>query len=148
MCSPAQEWQHARAGPVGLELLLSGATEMAQPNVNATSISAFRVPVPLLAEQKRKKTSWNAETNANDLESSRSAELYVFALLHEQNRDLVNPIDLTQWTFYVLSTARLNELGSQKTITLGSLKKLNPVATNFTGLAKVIRELVTETNRN
>ena len=39
--------------PVGLELLISGATEMAQPNVNATNISEFPTPIPPLAEQKR-----------------------------------------------------------------------------------------------
>jgi type I restriction enzyme S subunit len=39
--------------PFGRELLLGGATEMAQPNVNATSISGFPFPLAPLSEQKR-----------------------------------------------------------------------------------------------
>jgi type I restriction enzyme S subunit len=39
--------------PVGQGLLLSGSTAMAQPNVNATSISGFPFPLPPFDEQKR-----------------------------------------------------------------------------------------------
>lgn len=37
--------------PVGQELLLGGSTAVAQPNVNATTISEFILPLPPLAEQ-------------------------------------------------------------------------------------------------
>lgn len=37
--------------PTGQELLLGGSTAVAQPNVNATAISGFPVPLPPLAEQ-------------------------------------------------------------------------------------------------
>ena len=84
------------------------------------------------------KKSWDAETNTTDVEPSRSADIYVFALLHEQNRDTVNPLDLNQWTFFVLPTATLNTLGNQKRLSLGPLRKLNPAETTFDGLAEAI----------
>ena len=86
------------------------------------------------------KTSWDAETNTTDLEPNRSADIYVFALLHEKNRDRLNPTDLTQWTFFVLPTTRLNDLGPQKTISLNSLRKLDPIETSFERLADTIRQ--------
>ena len=47
----------------------------------------------------------------------------------------MNPLNLDQWEFYVLSTNRLNNLvGEQKTITLARLLKLSPSKTSFAEL--------------
>lgn len=81
------------------------------------------------------KKSWDAKTNSVDSNASRSSDLYVFALLHEQNREVIDPTALDQWTFFALSTKKLNELGDQKTITLGRLKQMNPVEVAFSELA-------------
>ena len=78
---------------------------------------------------------WNAETNVYALERMRSADVYVFALLHHSDIATLNPLDLDQWTFFVLGTAKLP---SQKTIGLPSLLRLNPIKTAFDGLAVAI----------
>ena len=39
----------------------------------------------------------------------RHADLYVFALLGHRDRSNIEPLDLSQWTFFVVRTAVLNE---------------------------------------
>ena len=52
-----------------------------------------------------------------------------------KDKDTVNPLDLTQWDFYILDTEVLNKkLPTQKTITLSSLLKLDPVKAKYDGL--------------
>ena len=51
--------------------------------------------------------------------------MYVFALLAHTDKATVNPLDLDQWTFYVLPTAILDDrTRSQQSITLKTLKGL------------------------
>lgn len=59
----------------------------------------------------------------------RSADFYVFCLLNHKDKLTVNPLNLNQWEFYILSTEELNNYTrSQHSITLNSLKKLtNPL---------------------
>lgn len=55
----------------------------------------------------------------------RSADVYIFCLLHHKDKMNVSPLDLNQWEFYVLSTNDLNNYSrSQYSITLNSLRKL------------------------
>lgn len=69
----------------------------------------------------------------------RSSDYYVFCLLKTKDQDVINPIDLDQWTFFVLKTDIINEkLQNQKTIGLNSLLKLNPVQCNYNQLKDVI----------
>lgn len=57
--------------------------------------------------------------------SLRHAEVYVFALLAHQNKQTVEPLDVSQWTFYVLPTWVLDgRTRSQHSITLPTLCKL------------------------
>jgi len=66
---------------------------------------------------------WTAETNLQTTESRRWADVYVFALLHHQIKETVDPLNLEQWEFYVLATADLNQrTRSQHSITLASLQ--------------------------
>ncbi len=69
--------------------------------------------------------SWNTKTRTYSIESSRQADVYVFALLTHMDRETVNPLDGTQWEFYVLPTATLNNaVGNQKSIGLRALRRL------------------------
>ena len=75
----------------------------------------------------RKVKEWSPYTNRYSKESGRHSDVYVFCLLSFQGdkRDL-NPLDLKQWEFYVVSTAQLNqELGDRKTITLARVQNLS-----------------------
>jgi len=80
----------------------------------------------------------------------RSADFYVFCLLNHKDKSTVNPLNLNQWEFYVVSTEELNNYTrSQYSITLNSLKKLtNPLkfeelstAINGTALNRRFKQL-------
>jgi len=75
---------------------------------------------------------WNAETNEYSKETKRQSDFYVFCLLHHKDKKTVDPTQLDQWTFYVLSTKLLDEQKKQqKRIGLNSLLKLNPTECCF-----------------
>jgi len=69
----------------------------------------------------------------------RQADLYVFCVLAHKDEETINPLNLDQWEFYILKTDILNrEKSEQKTITLSSLLKLNPIKTSYLNIAKHI----------
>lgn len=68
---------------------------------------------------------WDSETNKQSRIAQRSADVYIFCLLHHDNKPTCNPLDLNHWEFYVLSTEVLNNYKrSQHSISLKSLQKL------------------------
>jgi len=83
---------------------------------------------------------WNAKTNEYSNIRERQSDYYVFCLLHHKNKETVNPIQLDQWTFYVINTRTLNEKKpKQKSITLNSLLKLNPKKCKFGEIRNFIK---------
>jgi len=73
----------------------------------------------------------------------RRSDLYVFAHLKHDDKKTLNPLELNQWDFYIIQTKTLNEkVPKQKTIGLTSLKKLNPIETNYENLKKTIDALL------
>jgi hypothetical protein len=69
--------------------------------------------------------AWNADTGIVAAEPQRSADVYVFCLLKHQKKETLNPLELEQWEFFVLSTVELNNYTHSRTsITLASLQKL------------------------
>src|SRR6185503_6263992 len=48
-----------------------------------------------------KKNGWSAETNRFRGEKLRSADIYVFCLLTEQDLTKIDPTNLDQWQFYI-----------------------------------------------
>lgn len=85
---------------------------------------------------------WDDKTNTYETESKRQAQVYVFCVHHHQEQETANPLDTSQWTFYVLPTKTLDEkVGTQKHITLSSLRKLGAVPASFGELHRVIREI-------
>lgn len=86
----------------------------------------------------RPASRWGAD-GRRETESRRHSQVYVFALLHHKDRATVNPLDLAQWTFHVLSTDCLDrQCPSQKTISLGSLVALEPEICDFFGLKAAV----------
>ena len=83
---------------------------------------------------------WNPETNASAPLASRSADIYVFALLAHRDKRSIDPLNLDQWRFFVLSTATVNEhCGRQKTISLGPLERIAGAPVEFGGIAAAVR---------
>lgn len=75
-------------------------------------------------------------------EKSRHANVYVFALLTHKEKPTVDPLNVTQWAFYVLPTTVLNErTRSQHSITLKTLENLSGGAVNYSQLAEKINSL-------
>ncbi|MFJ6568794.1 hypothetical protein ACIQNU_15340 [Streptomyces sp. NPDC091292] len=84
-------------------------------------------------------SGWDAQTGTTTAEVRRRSDVYAFCLLHHQDKQTLDPLDLDQWTFYVLPTGVLDErCPSQKTIRLSSLKRLSPLKTDFAGLQKAV----------
>lgn len=83
---------------------------------------------------------WDAATNTSSKDRCRTAQVYVFCLLHHADADTLDPLDLDQWTFHVLPTAVLDErIPHQKSISLSTLRSLGPIECRFDGLADAIR---------
>ncbi|MBE6106020.1 hypothetical protein [Anaerovibrio lipolyticus] len=84
--------------------------------------------------------AWDYKTNQYDDISKRQAEVYVFCVHNYKCKDDgLNPLDLGQWEFYVLSTKILDEnVPSQKRISLEKVKALGAVSTRFNELKDVI----------
>lgn len=84
---------------------------------------------------------WDARTNVYATDSKRSADVYVFCLLEGEDRERIDPLEMAQWTFYVLPTSELNrQVPEQKTIGLGRLKALLPRTCSYDELAAAILE--------
>ena len=56
-----------------------------------------------------KTLGWDRETNKFDKEKKRQADVYVFALLFHKDKETVNPLDISQWEFFVLLTKVLDQ---------------------------------------
>ena len=56
---------------------------------------------------------------------SRPSDVYVFCLLDYKDKKTVNPLNMDQWSFYVVSTKKINDVFQEKnTITLKSLENI------------------------
>ena len=83
--------------------------------------------------------AWDYETNRQAKEKKRQADIYVFCLLHHKDQDTINPMVMSQWTFYVISKNQLESVRPErKTITLGKLKELSPKECNFSSLKEAV----------
>lgn len=82
---------------------------------------------------------WDENTNKFDDEYKRHADYYIFCLLHHKVKETINPMNLNQWTFYILPTQVLNEKKpNQKTIRFNELLKLNPAECSYSAIADFI----------
>ena len=70
--------------------------------------------------------------NTRSKTAKRQADAYIFCLLAHKDQKTIEPLNLAQWEFYVLPTTVLNEkVGTQKSITLSSLLRLEPKKCSF-----------------
>lgn len=82
--------------------------------------------------------AWAADTGY-DHDAKRQSDVYVFGLYAEKDKSKADPLNLDGWEFYVLPTKKLDEMcGTQQTISLGSLEKLNPIKTAYTGIKDAV----------
>ncbi len=87
--------------------------------------------------------SWDPATNEFGNERSRSSDVYVFCLHHHREQSTIDPLDMGQWTFFVLSTGRLNcEVGGQQSISLNRLPQVGAEEVHFDELERAIRSAI------
>lgn len=92
----------------------------------------FRVP---------KTRAWDKDTNRQGTESRRHADVYVFALLAHTDQKTLDPLDVSQWEFFVVPTRALDDRKrSQHSITLVSLRKLCGESVEFSGLRQAVED--------
>lgn len=91
---------------------------------------------------------WDAQSNTQSTDVRRNADVYVFCVLHHRDKRTLDPLDLGQWTFYVVPTRTLDEQRpGQKRIRLSSLRRLSPVQADYAGLAEAVATGVEEHRR-
>ena len=88
----------------------------------------------------QKTYAWDAKTNKRTSVKMRQADIYVFCVLAHKEQKTIDPMNVAQWEFYILPTSVLNsEVQNQKSITLSSLKKLNPIRVEYGDIYTTIK---------
>ncbi|HXO19385.1 MAG TPA: hypothetical protein VOA87_05600 [Thermoanaerobaculia bacterium] len=88
-----------------------------------------------------KRRPFDANTNQLGEQAARQADVYVFALLSHKDKVTVDPMDVDQWTFFVVPTSVLDQRKrSQHSITLSTLEKLCSQSVSFGGLKDAVIE--------
>jgi len=86
--------------------------------------------------------AWNEDDNIQEKHSKRQADIYVFCLLKHKIQDTLDPLDVSQWRFYVIPTALLNEhCGHTKQISLSKLKKIGARPVTYAKLKDCVEEV-------
>jgi hypothetical protein len=117
--------------PEGIRVEVKSAAYIQSWHQSKPSIISFRVP---------KTRAWNAETNVQEREARRQADVYVFALLAHSDQSTIDPLNVNQWNFYVLPTSVLDSrTRSQHSITLGTLEVLTAGAVSYNDLQRTIQ---------
>ena len=84
---------------------------------------------------------WDASTNEHLSDQTRQADVYIFCLLKHKDKSTVDPLNMSQWDFYVLSTKVLDQkLGRQKTMSLSTLLKLNPLIVKYGEIGEAVKQ--------
>jgi hypothetical protein len=75
----------------------------------------------------RKAREWSPETNKLNEELLRHSDVYVFCLLaYRGDKRLLDPMDLSQWEFYVVKTTEIDRIfGEQSTIGINRVRDLS-----------------------
>lgn len=72
-----------------------------------------------------KPTKTLLEDNNYSTLQKRHSDIYIFCLLHHKNQDTIDPMNLEQWTFYLVSTLTLDrELPKQKSIGISTIETI------------------------
>jgi hypothetical protein len=88
----------------------------------------------------RPSRAWDPDTNEVSKLSGRQANIYVLTLLDHADKATLNPLDLDQWSFFVVPTGVLDARArSQHSITLPSLARLGFTAVKFPDLGEKLR---------
>ena len=104
--------------------------------------SWFQDKLSAISFSTKQSTAWNPDTNKFEGTRRQQADVYVFALLAHKDKATLDPLDVTQWEFYVAPTRTLAKRpGNPASISLGPLRKLGVSACAFGDLAAAVRSV-------
>lgn len=118
--------------PEGIRVEVKSAAYIQSWHQRKPSSIIFHVP---------KTRAWSAETNIQEIQACRQAEVYVFALLAHTDQKTVDPLDVEQWQFFVLPTRILDaRTRSQHSVTLPTLHQLSGGSVSWNELGLKVRK--------
>ena len=128
---PREEWAAwDLTTPEGIKVEVKSAAYVQSWSQKELSKITFNTP---------KTRAWVVESNQQSREIRRQADVYVLCLLAHKDKTTINPLDLSQWEFFVLPTSVLDErTRSQHSITLPSLLRLHGPGIFHTGLRAAV----------
>jgi len=89
----------------------------------------------------RPSLAWDAESGEYSPGHGRRAHIYVFCLLAHKDKATVNPLDMSQWRFYVMNRKTLDrKVGGQRTIGLSVLARLTPFQGGYADIPTLIKK--------
>lgn len=88
-----------------------------------------------------KRITFSISTHKHNTEVKRHAELYIFALIHCKDESICNPMDMSQWTFYILPTTELEKIGNRSSISFRTLVSLSPTVVSYKSLKQGVDEI-------
>lgn len=87
--------------------------------------------------------------NNYSAEPTRQSDIYIFCLLHHQDQDTIDPMNLDQWTFYLTTTEALNKsLPKQKSIRISTIETIQHEKCTFMELKERFEKIKNTVLRN
>ena len=128
---PRQEWEpYDLLTPEGIKIEVKSSAYIQSWHQKQLSTITFSI---------KPARYWNSKNGEQESIAKRHADIYVMCLLKNMDQNTINPLDLDQWDFYVLSRPELdNYKRSQHSITLKSLENLTKPVT-YSGLFEEIK---------
>lgn len=78
---------------------------------------------------------WDSITNTYAVTKERQARVYIFCVHKHDFKETVNPLDISQWDFYILPTEILNQRAkSQRTVSLNALISFGAIKCEYDNL--------------
>ncbi|WP_164674565.1 hypothetical protein [Spirulina subsalsa] len=120
--------------PNGIKVEVKSAAYFQSWKQKAKSTISFSIAPKLITD-----------STTNTPISKRLADVYVFCLLNVSDSEtLINPMDMEQWTFFIVKTEELNQKRSnQKTLRLTTLKTLRHIECNYAHLKESLIKTTT-----
>jgi hypothetical protein len=85
--------------------------------------------------------AWDPETDTFTPEKARHSDVYVFCLHHHKDKPTADPADLSQWTFFILATAQIDEWSEDRqSVTLKDLERLGAAAAQYGQIGAAIHQ--------
>jgi len=88
------------------------------------------------------------EDNSYTDEKVRTADIYIFCHLHHLDQSSINPMELSQWTFYLVLTKVLDEAyPEQKSISISTIETLAYKECNYSNLKDVFENIARKSKK-